>query len=51
MAWSMVAWTGGPTLGIFLYTHFGIYAAHGAVAAIAMVLLALFWIYRLSDNR
>ena len=50
MAWSMVAWTGGPTLGIFLYTHFGIYAAHGAVAAIAMVLLALFWIYRLSDN-
>ncbi|TIV17499.1 MAG: MFS transporter, partial [Mesorhizobium sp.] len=31
MAWSMFAWTGGPTLGIFLYTHFGIYAAHGAV--------------------
>jgi MFS family permease len=50
MAWSMVAWTGGPALGIFLYTHFGIYAAHGAVAAIAMVLLALFWFYRLSDN-
>jgi MFS family permease len=50
MAWSMVAWTGGPTLGIFLYTHFGIYAAHGAVAAFAMILLALFWIYRLSDN-
>ena len=50
MAWSMVAWTGGPTLGIFLYTHFGIYAAHGAVAAFAMILLALFWFYRLSDN-
>lgn len=50
MAWSMVAWTGGPTLGIFLYSHFGIYAAHGAVAAFAMILLALFWIYRLGDN-
>ena len=50
MAWSMVAWTGGPTLGIFLYAHFGVYAAHGAVAAFAMVLLVLFWIYRLSDN-
>jgi MFS family permease len=50
MAWSMVAWTGGPTLGIFLYTHFGIYAAHGAVAAFAMILLVLFWIYRLGDN-
>ncbi len=50
MAWSMVAWTCGPTLGIFLYSHFGIYAAHGAVAAFAMVLLALFWFYRLGDN-
>lgn len=50
MAWSMVAWTGGPTLGIFLYTHFGVYAAHGAVAVFAMLLLALFWFYRLSDN-
>ncbi len=51
MAWSMVAWTCGPTLGIFLYSHFGIYAAHGAVAAFAMVLLALFWSYRLGDNQ
>lgn len=50
MAWSMVAWTGGPTLGIFLYTHFGIYAAHGAVAVFAMILLVLFWVYRLGDN-
>jgi MFS family permease len=50
MAWSMVAWTGGPTLGIFLYTHFGIYAAHGAVAVFAMILLVLFWVYSLGDN-
>lgn len=50
MAWSMLAWTAGPTLGIYLYTRFGIYAAHGAVAVFAMALLALFWTYRLGDN-
>ena len=50
MAWSMLAWTGGPTLGIVLYTRFGIYAAHGAVAVFSLVLLALFWFYRLGDN-
>jgi MFS family permease len=50
MAWSMLAWTGGPTLGIFLYTRYGLYAAHGAVAVFALVLLALFWTYRLGDN-
>src|SRR5690606_17532181 len=50
MALSMVAWTCGPTLGIVLYTHFGIYAAHGAVAVFALGLLALFWYFRLSDN-
>lgn len=51
MAWSTFAWTGGPTLGILLYTHYGIYAAHGAVAIFAFILLALFWYYRLSDNQ
>lgn len=51
MAWSTFAWTGGPTLGILLYTKYGIYAAHGAVAVFALILLALFWYYRLSDNQ
>jgi MFS family permease len=51
MAWSMFAWTGGPTLGIFLYTRYGIYAAHGAVVVFALALLTLFWVYRLSDNQ
>lgn len=50
MAWSMFAWTSGPTLGIFLYTHLGIYAAHGAVVFFAALLTALFWYYRLGDN-
>jgi MFS family permease len=50
MASSMIAWTGGPTLGVFLYTQFGIAAAHGSVAVFCMVLLALFWYFRLGDN-
>ena len=51
MAWSTFAWTGGPTLGILLYTNYGIYAAHGTVAVFSLILLALFWYYRLSDNQ
>jgi MFS family permease len=50
MASSTVAWAAGPTLGVFLYTQFGIAAAHGAVAVFCTVLLALFWYFRLSDN-
>ena len=50
MAWSMVAWTGGPTLGVFLYTRFGIVAPHLVVVAFAMTLLVLFWYFRLTDN-
>ena len=50
MALSTFAWTCGPTLGILLYTSYGIYAAHGIVAVLSMLLLALFWYYRMSDN-
>src|SRR6185312_5467467 len=50
MAWSMIAWTCGPLLGVYLYTRFGIFAAHGVVALFALILLALFWHFRLSDN-
>jgi predicted MFS family arabinose efflux permease len=50
MAWSMLAWTGGPTLGILLYTRFGILAPHLVVVAFAATLLAFFWYFRLSDN-
>ncbi|MFI0848181.1 MFS transporter [Mesorhizobium sp. IMUNJ 23232] len=50
MAWSMVAWTGGPTLGVFLYTRFGIVAPHLVVVAFALTLMVLFWYFRLSDN-
>lgn len=50
ITWSMLAWTGGPTLGILLYTRFGILAPHLLVIAFAAALLALFWYFRLSDN-
>lgn len=50
MALSTFAWTCGPTLGIFLYTRYGIYAAHGVVVVFSLLLLALFWFYRLGDN-
>jgi MFS family permease len=50
MAWSTLGWTAGPTLGVLLYTHFGIVAPHAAVALFATMLLALFWYYRMNDN-
>lgn len=50
MAWSTLGWTAGPATGVFLYTHFGIYAVHGASALFALTLLAFFWRYRLAEN-
>jgi MFS family permease len=50
MAWSTFAWTCGPLLGVYLYTRFGLFAAHGVVALFASVLLVLFWRFRLGDN-
>jgi predicted MFS family arabinose efflux permease len=51
MAWSMIAWTCGPLLGVYLYTSFGLLAAHGVVALFSLILLALFWHFRLGDNQ
>lgn len=50
MAWSTLGWTGGPTLGVFLYSHYGLFAAHAVVLVSSAILLALFWYFRLSDN-
>lgn len=50
MAWSMIAWTSGPTLGVVLYTRFGILAPHLLVIGFAVTLLCLFWYFRMSDN-
>ncbi|MBX3579868.1 MAG: MFS transporter [Rhizobiaceae bacterium] len=50
MAWSMLGWTIGPTLGVVLYTRFGLVVAHGVTVIFAAMLLVLFWYYRLGDN-
>jgi MFS family permease len=50
MAWSMLGWTAGPTLGVVLYSRYGIVAPHLVVIGFAIVLLVMFWRYRLSDN-
>jgi MFS family permease len=44
------AWTLCPSLGVFLYGRFGAIAADGLSAAAAALLLATFWVIRLSDN-
>jgi predicted MFS family arabinose efflux permease len=51
MASSMLAWTAGPTLGVFLYSNYGLLAAYGVVVVFALILLATFWYFRLGDNR
>ncbi|MGB3387795.1 MAG: MFS transporter [Pseudaminobacter sp.] len=51
MASSMLAWTGGPTLGVFLYSNYGLLAAHGVVVLFSLTLLATFWYFRLGDNK
>lgn len=50
MAWSTFAWTGGPTLGVVLYVNYGILAAQAVPIVTGLVLLGLFWFFRLSDN-
>lgn len=51
MAWSTLGWTLGPTLGVFLYTRYGVVAPHIAVVVCSLIVLALFWYYRLTDNQ
>lgn len=51
MAFSTLAWTGGPTVGVLLYTHFGLWAAHGVVVVFCALLLAMFWYFRMSDDK
>lgn len=50
MAWSTLAWTLGPTLGVFLYTHFGIAASQAVTACFAFVLLGVFWRFRMTEG-
>ena len=43
MAWSMLGWTVGPALGVFLYTRFGVGCAACRRACLCHYPATLFW--------
>jgi MFS family permease len=47
---STFSWMIGPAGGVWLYTQFGAWAPQLASIAVAMALLLLFWVLRLSDR-
>lgn len=47
---STFSWMIGPAGGVWLYTQFGPWAPQLASIAVAMALLVLFWVLRLSDS-
>lgn len=47
---SALAWTAGPTLGVYLHEAVGLGAAELLSAASALLLIAYFWLLRLSEN-
>ncbi len=50
MAWSTFGWTLGPAAGVFIYTHYGLLAVHGLSVVCSILLLTMFWYFRLSEN-
>ncbi len=50
MTFATFSWTIGPSLGVWLYTTYGVWAPHAFTAVCSMILLAVFWYLRLSDN-
>ncbi|WP_204337683.1 hypothetical protein, partial [Klebsiella pneumoniae] len=44
------AWTAGPFLGVFLYSTIGMIAPFLLSIGFSLLLLTLFWYFRLSDN-
>ena len=51
MAIATIGWATAPTVGVWLYTGFGPWAAYGWSIGWATVLVTVFWYFRLSDNR
>jgi MFS family permease len=50
LQFSAMAWTAGPWLGVWLYDTYGAASAYSVSAIAAVMLLAIFWVLRLSDN-
>jgi MFS family permease len=51
MGLSTVAWTISPSLGVWIYVTFGHVAAYSWSAAWALVLVGIFWTFRLSGRQ
>jgi MFS family permease len=49
LALSTIAWSAGPTIGIWIYSHHGPFATQMAVVGAALLLAAVFWFVRLTD--
>lgn len=50
LAFSGIAWTVCPSVGVYLYSRYGAIAADALSAGAALLLLPIFWTIRLSDN-
>jgi MFS family permease len=50
LQFSAMAWTAGPWLGVWLYDTYGAASAYATSAIAAVLLLAYFWVLRLSDH-
>ncbi len=50
LAFSTIGWTFAPYIGVWLYDRYGMAATYGWAIAWALLLLALFWYVRMSEN-
>jgi len=50
LAFSTVGWTFAPYFGVWLYTNHGMAATYGWAIAWALILSAVFWYLRITDN-
>jgi MFS family permease len=50
LSFSTFSWMAGPMLGVWLNIQFGPWGAQGAVIAVSLLLLGLFWYLRLHDR-
>jgi len=50
MQFGALAWVIGPALGVYLYQRFGTLAPFALSATMSLLLIAIFWLLRLSDR-
>lgn len=50
MQFGAIAWVVGPALGVYLYQRVGVLAPFALSAAMSLLLIAIFWLLRISDR-